>query len=286
MEYDIVIIGGGVAGLSAGIYAARSGVKCLIIENNYIGGTTATLENIENYPGISSISGMDLVNTMYMQAINFGAEIQIANILDIDFKFNKINSTIGEIKYKNLIIATGTSYKKLGCECEERLFQKGISYCAVCDGTLYKNKKIIVVTDNYSGLNSINYLSNITKEIIVLDIGNNYKSDHLKYFNNVKIVSINGDDYVNSVTIEVDNNINNIDCDGVFISLGKEYKIDTCFQDLDTNKGFIVTNDKFETNIQNVYCVGDIRYDSTKQIVCACSEGAQAALNAIKRIKK
>lgn len=286
MDYDIVIIGGGVAGLTAGLYSARSGATTLILENNFIGGTTATLDKIENYPGFTSISGMDLANNIYMQAINFGAEIQIANINNIDFNKKIIYSTIGEIKYKALIIATGSSYKKLGCMGEDEFHQRGVSYCAVCDGALYKNKKIVVVTNGLSAKSSIDYLKNITSEITVLDIGDKYSSDKFKLLSRVEIVSINGNDIVNSITINYNKTIKNIDCDGVFICLDKEYKIDNYLNELDIKEGFIVTNNELETNIPNVYCIGDIRYNSVKQIVCACADGAQASLNAVKKVKK
>ena len=136
MDYDIVVLGGGVAGLTAGMYSARSGLTTLIIENNFIGGTTVTIDQIENYPGYISISGMDLVNNIYMQAINFGAEVQICNITNIDFDRHIIFSSLGEINYKALIIATGSSYKKLDCKGEDVFHQKGVSYCAICDGSL------------------------------------------------------------------------------------------------------------------------------------------------------
>lgn len=286
MDYDIVILGGGVAGLTAGLYSARSGVKTLVLENNFIGGTTATLDKIENYPGVSSISGMDLANNIYMQAISFGAEVQIANIHNINFAKNIIYSNIGEIKYKALIIATGSSYKKIGCKGEDDFNQKGVSYCAVCDGALYKNKKIIVVTNNYSGKSSIDYLMNLTRQITVLDIGDKYSDNNLEVISGVEIISINGNDIVNSVSIKHKDLIENIASDGVFICLGKEYKIDNYLNELDIKEGFIVTNNELETNIPNVYCIGDIRYNSVKQIVCACADGAQASLNAVKKIKK
>jgi thioredoxin reductase (NADPH) len=146
MDYDIVIIGSGVAGLSAGLYAIRGNKKILILEENNIGGITATLDLIENYPGFQKVSGFELISNMYNQVSSLGCEFLITNIINIDFDNKTIKTSQGSINYKALIIASGSSYKKLDLPSEEEFKQKGISYCAVCDGNLYKNKHIVVIT--------------------------------------------------------------------------------------------------------------------------------------------
>lgn len=286
MEYDIIILGGGVAGLTAAMYASRSGANTLLLEESFIGGTTATLERVENFPGIPNMNGMEFVTNLYSQALTFGASIQIAKVTHIDFKNRIISSSIGDVSYNALIIATGSTYKKLNVAGELELNQKGVSYCAVCDGALYKNKKVVVVTDGLSATSTIDYLENITNDITILDLSNSFKSNTFDVYNNISINQINGVDYVESIDVVLDKNIKNIKCDGIFINIGKVYNIDLYNDVIDTNDGFIVTNNNFETNINNVFAVGDIRYNSTKQIICACGEGAAAALNAIKNIKK
>lgn len=283
MEYDIIILGGGVAGLTAALYASRSGAKTLVLENNFIGGVTATLSSIENFPGIKNMNGMDFVNSLYSQALSFGAEVQIAQINNIDFNKKIVSTSLGEYSCNALIIATGSSYKKLNVEGEKEFHQKGVSYCAVCDGALYKNKKVVVVTNASTGAASIEYLSRLTNNIVVLDLSNKYHDTSHTIINNIAINKIVGKDFVQGIELK---NGNFIDCDAIFISIGREYNIDNYVDILDIKNGFIVTNDNLETNKTDVFAIGDIRYNSTKQIVCACADGASAALNAMKQIKK
>lgn len=286
MIYDVVILGGGVAGLTAAMYSSRGGAKTLLLEDSFVGGITATLQGVENFPGIPSMNGMDFVTNLYSQALNFGAQIELAKVNKIDFDNNTIISSIGDFEYKALIIATGSTYKKLNVPGEMKFNQRGVSYCAVCDGSLYKNKKIVVVTNGYSGDSSIKYLSNITKDIVVLDLTDKYKNTELQVYNNIIIKDIVGEDNVTAINI-IENNIEQkLHCDGVFISIGREYNTDLFDGYIDINNGFIVTNNHLQTNINNVYAIGDIRENSIKQIICACSDGATASLNILKNIKK
>jgi len=286
MEYDIVIMGGGVAGLTAAMYAARSGMSTMLIEESYIGGVTATLDNIENFPGIPNMNGMEFVSSLYGQALAANANIQIATVNKINFNDNLLSTTIGEISYKVLIIATGSSYKKLDVSGEREFLGKGVSYCAVCDGALFKNKKIVVVTNGNSAKSSIDYLSNITSDITVIDIANSYINKNYKVYSLAKVNNIFGEDFLSGISIKYQNSDINIDCDGVFINIGKVVNTDIYKENIDTNNGYIVTNGDLQTNINNVFAIGDICEKSKKQIVCACSDGAVAVLNAIKLIKK
>ena len=149
MLYDIVIIGSGVAGLSAGIYAGRANKSVLIIEDNNIGGTTVTLPNINNYPGFTNISGVELVSNMYKQCLNFDVKFDFLRIDSIDFDRNIIRTDNNIIEYKTLIIASGSTYKRLNIDTEEKFKLHGLSYCAVCDGNLYKEAAIQRKYTNY-----------------------------------------------------------------------------------------------------------------------------------------
>jgi thioredoxin reductase (NADPH) len=140
MKYDSVIIGSGVAGLHAALYLARANKSLLIIEDSIIGGTTATLDLIENYPGYDSISGNELVSKMFMQVSKLGVNINFMTINAIDFDNRIVFTAETNIEYKTLIIAAGTSVNKLNIDTEKQFLFKGLSYCAVCDGSLYKNK--------------------------------------------------------------------------------------------------------------------------------------------------
>lgn len=313
LSFDIVIIGSGVAGLSAGIFGGRANKSVLIIEDGNIGGTTATLKDIKNYPGFENIDGFSLVQNMYMQCAQFGANFEFGDISNIDFESNTIvmknnnsntictrksvetktdniieNNCIDDncinIKYRTLIIASGMSSNKLNCEGEEKLKFKGVSYCAICDGNLYKDKNIIVFTNNFSASSAIDYLTNISSNIIVMDISSGYMSESLKVYHNVKPIKILGDKSVSSIDVKINDDIINFPCNAIFIELGKSSKLDLYKEKINTKDNQILSDENMKTNIENVFVAGDIRYKSLKQIVTACSDGAIASTQAIKYI--
>ena len=282
MDYDIVIIGSGVAGLTSGIYASRANKSVLIIEDSFLGGTTATLEKIDNYPAVLNASGIELVQNMYMQNINFGTEFDFSSINSIDFDKNVIVTDNNSYYYKALIIATGSSPNKLKVANEKDFRAKGLSYCAICDGNLYKDKKVIVVTNNNSAKHTIDYLSNLTKDLVIVDIENGYKNNELKVFNNIIPQRIDGTTKVNSLEFVCQGKNQKIDCDGIFVDLGKSTNIDLFKNKLTTEQGFICSDENMRTNIENVFVAGDVRKKSLRQIVTACSDGAIASTQAIK----
>jgi len=286
MKYDVVIIGSGVAGLTSAIYTARANKSTLIIENESIGGTTATLEKIENYPGFKEISGFDLINNMYNQVMPLGVNFKFDNIISIDFDSNIINLSNENIEYGTLIIAGGCSYKKLNVKNEDKFKQSGISYCAVCDGTLYKNKNIVVITDGYMGKSSIDYLANLTDKLTVLDLSSFYKDEEHQVVNNTKILEFIGDSKIHQIKYLSDNQEHIIDCDGVFISLGKSTDISLYESKIKCANGYICSDEKMHTNTPNVFVAGDIREKSLRQIITACADGAIAGTEAIKYLNK
>lgn len=286
MKYDVVIIGSGVAGLTAGIYSARAKKSVLIIEEGVLGGTTATLDIIENYPGCNKISGFELVHNMFMQAVENGVDVEYLTIKSIDFDKNIIDCDNNCVEYGSLIIACGTSYKRLNVSCEDKYKQKGLSYCAVCDGALYKNKNIAVVTKGMTASDSIEYLYNITKNIIVLDLIDTYKNDKIKVFSNVKILELNGDDVLQSIEFISNNEKQKINIDGMFISLGKETDLSLYKDYVETDGKYILSDENMHTCIPNVFVAGDVRKKNLRQIVTACSDGAIAATEAIKYLQK
>ncbi len=285
MQYDVVIIGSGVAGLTAGIYSARGGLKTVILENSALGGTTATLASIENYPGYLGKSGSELVQSMITQVINLSVPIEFENIQEIDYKNKIIYTENGQkLTYKALIIATGNSYKTLGLKSEQRLKFKGVSYCAVCDGNLYRGKKIVVVTSGATGKESIEYLSNLTDDITILDITSKYKNEQNKVYNNVKIKEILGKDCVEGIQYDSDGREYNLECQAVFVCLGKYSDTSLFDSSIKLNNGKITTDEDMKTNIDGVYAVGDIRDKKLRQVVTACADGAIAGTEVIKYI--
>lgn len=285
MIYDCVIIGSGVAGLTASLYLARANKSVLIIEDSIIGGTTATLDLIENYPGYESISGNEFISKLFTQVSKLGVNIDFMDIKSINFNDKEIITSNTIIQYKTLIIATGTSVNKLNVENEKKYMFKGISYCAVCDGSLYKNKKIVVVTDGNIGNSSIEYLSNITSDLTIIDISNKYKSDKFKVYSNAIIKELKGENKLENIVFEIDNQVIDIQCNAVFVCLGKSTNLDL-FTGINTKNGFILTDEDMHTNILGVYASGDIRYKNLKQIITACSDGAIAATEAIKYLSE
>lgn len=286
MVYDTIIIGSGMAGLTASIYLARAKKNVMIIEDAVIGGITATLDSIENYPGYENVSGMQLVQNTFKQASKLGVNVDLMHIKKIDFDSKSIITDKTTLYYKTLIIASGTSYKKLNLTEEDRFKFRGLSYCAVCDGSLYKNRKIIVVTNGNAGAEAIEYLSNITQDIEIVDISDKYISNKFKVYNNTNVTKINGKEFVESIDVKLPNDkITNLICDGLFVCLGKETNLDLYKSKIITENGYICSDEDMHTNIDGVFVAGDIRKKTLRQIVTACSDGAIAATEAIKYIQ-
>lgn len=283
MKYDVVIIGSGVAGLTAGLYSARANKKVLIIEDGDIGGIVTTLEKVENYPGFESINGFELIQKMYMQVLNAGVTFEFEKINSIDFDNKIINCDNTQIEYLSLIIATGSSYKKLNIEGEKEFSHKGVSYCAICDGNLYRNKKIVLITSGELGRSSYNYLKNITNNITIFDISNNVLYGDT-IIHNVTICKFLGKEKLEKIDYLENTKMNSIDCDAVFIALGRESNLSLFCDKLRINGNYIVSDENMHTNIKSVYVAGDIREKSLRQIITACSDGAIAATEAIKEL--
>lgn len=286
MIYDCVIIGSGVAGLTAALYVARANKSVMIIEDSVIGGTTATLDLIENYPGVPATSGLDLVQKMLQQVSALGVNIDLLQIESIDFDKKIIHCDNANIEYKTLIIATGTSNKKLGLDEEKKFQFRGLSYCAVCDGNLFKNKKVVVATKGNTGKESINYLANLTNNLVVVDSTSVYKSDKAEVLSDARITSILGKNSVEAIKVESKGKELDIDCSGVFVALGKETNLKLFENKITIENGYICADENMHTNIPGVFVAGDVRKKTLRQIVTACSDGAIAGTEAIKYLTK
>jgi len=288
-KYKAVIIGSGIAGMTAAIYLKRGGIDPVIIENNAPGGTLNYIPEIENYPGYDSIPGPDLAMNIYTQVTKLGIEYIFKNIKEINLDKKIIDN---EIKYEYLIIATGRKHRLLNLENEEKLLGRGISTCALCDGGFYKNKDVIVVGGSSSALTEALYLSNICKKVTIIlrkdkFTGENYliekvlKTKNIKVINNSNITSYNTkEDKLVSVTI---NNKKKIKTDGVFLAIGSIPNSELF--DLDKENGYIITNDKYETSEKNIFAIGDVIKKDHYQLINASNEGMIASLEIINREK-
>ncbi|MCL2850756.1 MAG: FAD-dependent oxidoreductase [Firmicutes bacterium] len=309
---DILIIGGGPAGLTAGVYSARGGKKTIIIEEQMCGGQLIVTQDIENMPGYTFTTGAELAMEMQKSAITSGAKIVYERINSVDFKTNedgspslhKVITTETEYTAKAIIIATGAGARKLNVKNNELYEAKGIHYCAHCDGSFYKDKHVIVVGTGNSAVEEALYLANIAKHVTVIAKYEKFTAqailvDKLTALDNIRIyfkhgvVCVDGNSKLASITIapleqpqqdplavDVSRHIT-INCDGIFVAIGREPS-SRLFKDIvELNKlGYIKVNDKMETNISGVYAAGDICEKQLRQIVTACSDGAIAALNA------
>ena len=278
--FDILIIGGGVAGITASIYAKRRNKKVAIIEPFLLGGQLAQIEKIENFPSYEVISGFELMQNFQKQVQNFGIKVISDEITDV--KFTKLKELVGKKQTyyaKSVIIATGLSSNKLG-KNEDEFLGRGVSYCVTCDANFYKNQVVAVASRKGSGILGALELSDICEKVYLLDsedinkYAENCPKKNIEVCSNVHIEKLVGENKLEKIELE---NADFLAVSALFIELGKKPQTEM-FKDileLD-NQGYILTNDRMETSVKGVFACGDIRSNSLKQLVVACGEGAIA----------
>ncbi len=307
VQYDVIIIGGGPAGLTAGIYTSREMLTTLLLEKGLTGGLPVTTEWIENYPGFpDGIKGIELMEKFKMQAEHFGTDIvEFKEIRKVEILNGKIKVYTDKEQYLSyaLIVASGSIPKRLNIPGEKEFMGKGVSYCATCDGPLFKDKDIAIIGCGNSGLQEgealVKYVRSITFiEFLPYMPATRILQERLqpkkntKFLLNHTLTSINGDTKVTSVTVkdrktDVEKKIN---VSGVFIYVGflPNSKFLEGIVEIDKD-GYIVTDEKMETSLQGIYAIGDVRSKQIRQITLACAEGTVAALSVrdyVNEIKK
>lgn len=298
-NYDIVIIGGGPAGISASIYAVQGGLKPLIIEKTVEGGQMNLTEFVENYPGFKSIEGSEIGEKMGEHAKHYGVDFHYSTVTEI------INNEDGKvvktddgktINTKVIIIATGANPRPLGAEGEKELTAKGISYCASCDGHFFKDQKVAVIGGGNTALEESLYLAKIAKEVVVIHRRDKLRADKLyqdramatkniKFKFDSEVLAFKGDKKLNTLTIKnkKENEIYDEEFDGAFIFIGLVPATGFLKGMLKTDvNGYIETDKNMETNIKGIYAVGDVRNTILRQIVTAVADGAIAASHAVR----
>lgn len=292
--YDVIIIGSGIAGMTAAIYLKRSGINTLIIEENAPGGQLNKINSIENYPGFIKTDGPTLAAELFSQVRNLDIDYLFDKVINVDLTGNdkKIETEEMSIYCKYVIIATGRKTRKL-FDNDDRYVGKGISYCALCDGNLYKNKNVIVVGGGNSALEEALYLSNICQKVTVLIRSNKFNGEQTlinqvinkKNINCMYNSSVSEYNIENNklVSIKLDNG-NIIDTDGLFISIGSVPSAKLF--DVEKEKGFIIVDNDCMTNIKNVYAIGDVIKKKVYQLTTATADGTIAAYSIIKKNKK
>ena len=283
-NHDVVIIGSGIAGMTAGIYLKRNNIDCLIIENDAPGGQLNRSNMIENYPGYVSIDGPSLAYNIYNQVTKLDINYLFDDITNIDFDKNIIKTSTKQIKYKYLIIATGRSPKKL--DILNKYEGNGVSYCAICDGNLYKEKDVIVIGGGNSAFEEAIYLSNICKSVTIMHRNNNLRADihEIEKVRNTKNINVVLNEEITEINEEEDKFIinNKYKVDGIFVCIG--YIPNSNLFNLEKENAYILVNNHYKTNIDNVYAVGDIIKKEVYQLTTATSEATIASIDIIKRI--
>ena len=301
--YDVIIIGEGPAGMSSGIYSGRSKLKTLILEKSNAGGRAENTREIVNYPGVPSTSGPELTSIMHEQVKSFGVEIKKENVKSVDFSspIKKVVTRKNEYFSKTVIIASGTNPRVLGIPGEKEFAGRGVAYCATCDGEFFKNQEIAVLGSGDQAIEESIYLTRFVKKITIIVLhdegvldcnkiaASKAKSNpKIKFIYNSTLKEINGDDEVESINIENINTkeITTLHVKGIFMFVGMSPNTAFLGDSVENSKGWIVTNNRMETNVSGVYAVGDVRKKELRQIVTSVSDGAIAAVNAGKYIEE
>ncbi len=295
--YDIIIIGSGPAGLTAGLYTNRSKLRTLIIEKDALGGELANRDLIENYPSYpDGILGPELSSRMVSQAVNYGAEVQLGEVEQVQIDGNRkvVKTSFGEFAGKAIIIAGGAHNKKLGVPGEEEFVDKGVFYCATCDGPRFANKVVAIVGGGDSGITEGLFLARLVSKVIIIEMlpqctatkilqDRAFSNPKIEIKCGSKIEAIIGDERVKALDLlDIQTGKKStLEVDGVLVLIGFEPNTDylSGIVPLDS-KGHILVNEKMETEIPGVFAAGDIRHNSPMQIATAVGDGATAALSA------
>lgn len=293
--YDIIIIGGGPAGLTAAIYARRAGKTVLVLEKDALGGQITWSPKVENYPAVPSISGMELGNLITEQAMEQGAELEIDEVTGIEDRgdHKHVHCVFGaEYDAKAIILATGAKPRKLGLEREEELMGSGVGYCAVCDGAFYRDQPVAVNGGGNSALQDALLLSEICSRVYLIHRRDRFRGeerlvDALKEKENVEFVmnasvrELLGEDELSGIIVEQNGERRWIEVSGLFVAIGHEPD-NAAFQNLLTldEGGYVSAGEDCRTKTEGVFVAGDCRAKKIRQVTTAAADGAVAALAA------
>lgn len=287
---DVLILGAGPAGLTAALYAARAGLSVRVLERGMPGGQAALTPEIENYPGIASVDGVTLTQNMLKSAQNAGAELVVSPIraLTLDATPKTAETEAGTFSADFVILCTGCLPRGLGIG-EEAFIGRGVSYCAACDGALYKGKRVAVVGGGNTALEDALYLSKLCQSVTLIHRRDRFRgsaalSDRVKATSNIRlqlcsqVVGIEGGSRVERLIIQPDQGqAFPLETDGVFLAVGQiPSTADLPGVALDA-QGYVLTDERLQTNLPGVFAAGDLRQKPLRQIVTACADGALAA---------
>jgi thioredoxin reductase (NADPH) len=295
---DIIIIGGGPAGLVAALYAGRAQLDALMIEKQFEGGQIVNTNEVENYPGFIDITGSDLANIMYEHAKKFGGTMKYKEVLDIQIvgDIKKVITDSETYEAKVVILSMGAKPRKLGLEREDELGGKGISYCATCDGGFYRNKVVAVVGGGDTAVEDALHLSRIAKKVYLINrrdslSANKVAQEKLFKINNVEILwnstvtKLYGEETLDGVQVTniKQNKIVELEMNGLFVAVGSKPSTELVknLVDLDKN-GYIIADESCKTSVDGILAIGDIRTKSVRQVLTAAADGAVSIYEAEK----
>lgn len=302
-NYDTIIIGGGPAGLSAGIYAMRARLNTVLIEKYIPGGQMIVTDFVENYPGFpEGVGGPDLSAAMELQARRLGLEIMAAEVLSVDFTGTEkiVTTSEGELRSPTIIISAGATPRRLGVHGEGRLTGKGVSYCATCDGAFFRDKEIAVVGGGNTAVQDAVFLTRFASKVTIIHRRDAlratkilqeraFKNPKIEFAWNSVVAQVNGEHKVGGIVIESvdDHSQRTIPVDGVFVLIGTHPNTEFLrgIVTLDP-AGYVITDEEMQTNVPGVYAAGDCRRKTLRQMVTAASDGAISAVAAEQYIEK
>ncbi len=297
-DFDVVIIGGGPAGLSAGLYAARAKLRTVLLERGMPGGQASTTDMIENYPGFpDGIPGPDLMMNMDIQARRFGVEPRFTDVLsvaEIPEGGFLVKTSDGEITTKTVIIAAGALSRPLGIPGEEEFRGRGVSYCATCDGAFFQGKRVAVVGGGDSSVQEAIYLTKFAEKVYIIHRRDEFRAtkvlqekaranSQIEFIMDSVVTNVVGNDQVEAIKVK---NLKSgeekaVAVDGVFVYIGKDPSTELFREFVDTDeRGYIITDARMQTSRPGVFAAGDVRQTPLRQVVTAVADGAVAAVSA------
>lgn len=296
-SYQVVIIGGGPAGLTAGLYCARSRFGTLLIERGMIGGQITNAERVENYPGFpQGIAGLELGRLIHEQATKYGLETLLGEVTRVEpaHRRNLVSTTEGDFIAESIIIASGSQFRKLDVPGEDEFVGKGVSYCATCDGPLFKDKTVAVVGGGDSAITDALYLSKFASSVKVIHRRSQLRASgilqeramsepKIQFIWDTVVTQIEGDWSVKQMRLKnlKDATISALELAGVFVAIGSTPNSAHWRGLLPLDEeGYVITNELMETKIPGIFAAGDVRHNSARQVITAAGDGATAAMSA------